>query len=194
MKLLWNILGFFLSVALLSGTIVTVFFFLGRAGEEATRAAQRASHPLAYPELVDKAAADYDVPRAVIYAVMRTESGFSADAVSRAGARGLMQLMPATYEWLCALRGQDYAPDALFDPAVNIDAGVYLLAYLYRQLSDWEAVYAAYNAGIGRVKGWLSDPAYAKDGHLSEIPIAETAEYVKRCRTARYHYIHLWGI
>lgn len=194
MRALWRGACFVLCVLLTTTLIVTVFFFLGKAGEAATRAAQKAAYPMQYTELVCAASREYGVPQAVIYAVIRTESGFAADAVSHVGAVGLMQLMPTTYEWLCTVRAQVYDPAALYDPAVNIDAGTYLLSYLYRQFENWETVYAAYNAGIGRVQKWLADPALSRDGVLLEIPISETAEYVRRCRVAKYRYEHVWGL
>lgn len=139
---------------------------------------EHSEYPLTYENYVSVCSARYEIPEEIIYAVIRTESGFEPDAVSPKGARGLMQLMPETFEWLLTKTGEQYALDSLFDPAVNIKYGAYLLSILYNELGVWENVYAAYNAGIGRVRGWLSDERYSEDGLLRNIPIAETDRYV----------------
>ena len=84
----------------------------------------------------------YEVPFALVKAVIRQESAFRSDAVSRAGARGLMQVMPSTAARL------GVAPERLFDPEENIRAGVRLLASLLeRYQGDVITTVAAYNAG-----------------------------------------------
>lgn len=138
------------------------------------------THPIKYEEYVTRYSEEYGVPREVIYAVMSSESSFTADAVSYKGAVGLMQIMPSTYEWLCTKTGDEPNPSLLYDPDINIKYGTYFLSYLYSRFGVWETVYAAYNAGEGRVKGWLEDERYAKDGRLAEIPFEETRNYVKR--------------
>ncbi len=65
------------------------------------------SIPLKYEESVKKYAGQYGVPPSVVYAVIKSESGFRPDAVSSAGAKGLMQIMPDTFSWLCANSGTE---------------------------------------------------------------------------------------
>lgn len=90
----------------------------------------------------------FAVPFALVKAIIRQESAFRADAISRAGARGLMQIMPATAVRLGT------SPDHLFDPAPNIRVGVRLLSELLDQYDgDVISALVAYNAGPrGRVE------------------------------------------
>lgn len=153
----------------------------------------RSKYPREYSETVAEYASEYGVPEEIIYAVIKCESDFNPDAVSSAGACGLMQIMPKTYEWLTRLMGTEYDPDTIFDPDSNIRSGVYMLSYLYRLFGCWETVYAAYNAGQGTVGGWLADTRYSADGvTLSDIPYPETERYVDRVADAREHYSELY--
>ena len=145
-------------------------------------------YPRKYMALVELAAERWSIPESVIYGVIHTESSFREDAVSHAGAIGLMQLTADTYEWVYFLRGEECDPDTIAIPAYNIDAGAYLLSWLYARYGRWDTVYAAYNAGYARVNGWLSDDAIAEDGVLVHIPITETENYVARCTEAEEIY------
>ncbi len=146
------------------------------------------NYPLGYSEYVDKYSEQYGVPKDVIYAVIKTESNFVYNAESYKKARGLMQLMPGTYEWLCQKEGIDPEKISIDDPETNIRIGTCYLAYLYDQFEIWETVFAAYNAGHGIVRQWLADEQYGKDGHLKNIPYPETAAYVKKVSEARSVY------
>ena len=81
----------------------------------------------------------------------------------------------------------------LYDPKTNIEYGTYLLSYLYMRYNRWDTVFAAYNAGMTRVDGWLTDPALTdENGRLQEIPIKETQEYVKKVNNAIDVYRRLY--
>ena len=92
-------------------------------------------YPLKYEKLVEKAAKEYGVDICLVYGIIRTESGFDPEALSQAGAIGLMQIMPDTFTWLQNYR-TDFMPEEIFDsselynPEINIDYGVLLLSYL----------------------------------------------------------------
>lgn len=138
-------------------------------------------YPVKYSQLVEKYAKEYALPRELVYAVILTESSFRPDAVSHAGAKGLMQLTDDTSEWIALLLGEQNEPDLIFQPELNIRRGCFLLGYLYREFGVWETALAAYNAGIGRVRGWLANPLYSEDGELlMHVPIDETREYLER--------------
>ncbi len=113
-------------------------------------------------QCVQKAAAKYSLPPALIKAVIRAESNFQVGAVSRAGARGLMQLMPAT--------AKELGVTDSFDIDQNIDGGA---KYLRRMLNRFDGnvrhALAAYNAGPGTVIKY--------NGH---VPYPETQQYIKR--------------
>ncbi len=151
-------------------------------------------YPLEFTLTVERYADENGLPRALVYAVIRTESGFDPNAVSRADAKGLMQLTDATNEWVAVyLLGEEAQNERIFEPDVNIRRGTRLLAYLMKEFGgETDTAVAAYNAGIGRVKGWLEDERYSSDGRtLHTIPIAETRNYVSRVRRAAEKYAEL---
>lgn len=151
------------------------------------------THPILYAELIDEYSGEYGVPPEIICAVIETESSFRADAVSGAGAIGLMQITRETFWWLLTKAGEDMDVDRLYDPEINIRYGTYFLSLLYEEFGDWDTVCAAYNAGRSRVHGWLDDPDITKDGKLVNIPITETAEYVVKVRKSAEKYTAAWA-
>ncbi len=121
-----------------------------------------------YIDIVREAAVYYGLPPELIVAVMRVESAFNPRAVSRAGAMGLMQLMPATAEDLCVTDP--------YDPRQSILGGARLLRVLVNRFEGSVALaLAGYNAGPGAVEKWGGIPPYP-----------ETMDYVVRVLTA-YH-------
>lgn len=163
----------------------------------AGRAVAREVYPLRYSEEVMAAAAEYELSPALIYAVIRTESGFREKAVSPAGAAGLMQLTEAAFKEAQKKRDGRVSLDAQqrLDPAVNIQYGSCYLALMLRRFSCEETALAAYNAGPNRVTGWLKDAACSEDGvTLTYIPYEETQNYVKRIEQARNFYRFLYGL
>ncbi len=153
----------------------------------------KAQYPLKYTELVEKYSKEYDLDESFVYAVIRTESGFRPAAESEVGAKGLMQLMPDTYDWLCMRLGEEKDESALYDPETNIRLGTYLYHYLIEQFGDKGTAVAAYHAGLGIVAQWLEDPEYSKDGvHLENIPYADTAHYVDKVLKTEEIYRQLY--
>ena len=150
---------------------------------------EEATHPLKYLDYVEKYAKMYEIPEEIILAVIYCESGFDASAVSHAGAVGLMQLMPETYEWLCSKTGERYDALHLYNPETNIKYGTYLLSILYHRYEQWDVAFAAYNAGMGNVDSWLEDPKYADEfGTLKYIPFEETRNFVSKVNNKREIY------
>ena len=142
-------------------------------------------YPIAYRELIESYASEYNLSPAYVSAIIRNESSFRADAESGAGARGLMQLMPDTAEWIAGkLQVSGFAFERMFDPESNIRFGCWYLNYLSRLfLGDPVAVTAAYHAGQGQVKVWLSDPNLSADGYtlkISALPEGPTKIYAGR--------------
>ncbi|HZN49319.1 MAG TPA: transglycosylase SLT domain-containing protein [Methylomirabilota bacterium] len=110
----------------------------------------------------------------LVAAVVREESSYYPRAVSRAGARGLMQLMPTTAQLLAPAGDLD-------DPAFNIQLGTRFLAGLLREFNDPRLALAAYNAGPNRVKQWwASRRSDDIEVFVEQIPFDETRLYVKR--------------
>ncbi len=140
--------------------------------------------------LVQAASTEFDVPVAMILAVIRTESDFLPDAVSDAGAMGLMQIMPETFRFLYEEKlCEPLSPDRITDPAINVRYGTYYLSYLLERFDHAETALAAYNAGEGRVEEWLEDEKLSRDGVLYTIPFPETAVYVEKVLSAYAHYL-----
>ncbi|MDY4588453.1 MAG: lytic transglycosylase domain-containing protein [Oscillospiraceae bacterium] len=156
---------------------------------------ERYTHPIKYEELVEKYSRQNGLDKYLVYAVIKTESGFDPGAVSNVGARGLMQIMEDTFDWVkFKLGDEDTRYLEMYDPDTNIRYGCWLLGYLYKEFGNVEAAMAAYHAGRGQVNEWLSDERYSSDGvHLDEIPISDTAHYVQKIVRARDTYIKLYS-
>lgn len=157
---------------------------------------QKQLYPRHYTEYVTRYAEKYDVPANLIYAVIDTESGFRADAISPVGAVGLMQLMPVTFEWLTEYQlRENLLARNISDPETNVRYGVFYLRWLYDRYGHWEEACAAYNAGHGKVDKWLLDGELTdKDGRLllDRIPVGETRAYVKKVENAYNAYARLY--
>lgn len=138
-------------------------------------------YPLKFSEIITQEAQKSGLDPALVYSVVKAESSFDPDAKSRAGAVGLMQLTPDTFDWLRSKDEEktDYGAQDLYTPAVNVRYGCSFLALLLDKYGSTRTALCAYNAGIGTVNGWLKDTAVSKDGkNLDTIPYGETEKYV----------------
>ncbi len=155
----------------------------GLAQSSAPEAALRLYYPLAYEPIVDRFAAAHRLPKTLLLAMIRQESAFDADAVSRSGARGLMQLMPATGAELARRLRLRYSTARLSEPEFNIRLGT----TYFRQLLDMfggneQLALAGYNGGPYRIKRlWHSEGSAGElDLFLESLALEETKTYVKR--------------
>lgn len=151
------------------------------AGPEIVHRVMKLIYPKPYGEIVSREAAEFDLDENLVYAVMKAESGFHEEAMSHADAHGLMQLTPATFQWI----GSKYPPENggqdILDPNDNIHCGCALLRLLQDRFGNLQTALCAYNAGMGNVAEWLEDEAYSQDGvTLDKIPFPETDAYVER--------------
>jgi soluble lytic murein transglycosylase len=153
------------------------------------------SYPRPYSDTVQAAAAQYGVDPLLIWAVMREESRYDPEADSYVGARGLMQVMPATQEWIAEEMGEEIAPGDAYDPETNIRMGAWFLRFLSDHFQDdLELVIAAYNGGAGSVDSWLADPLVSnRDDLLRWIRYGETREYLSRVLLSYRVYRALYG-
>lgn len=138
----------------------------GKSVDQGTPLVQGTREPAADPvhlrTLIEQTARRYDIEPEWVLAIVRQESDFNPFAVSIKGAKGLMQLMPATAE--------RFGVNDIFDPAENVHGGIQYLRFLLdRYEGDQELVLAAYNAGEGAVDRYGGIP-----------PFAETQDYVER--------------
>ena len=142
----------------------------------------RQIYPQKYSEFVEKYAGEYEVDKNMVYAIIKTESDFHPDATSKVGARGLMQIMSDTFDWIQSKIKNDGATfDDMYDPEENIRHGTFFISYLYKEFGSYETAIAAYHAGRGAIGKWLKDERYSKDGKtLYNIPIDDTGHYVNK--------------
>lgn len=150
--------------------------------------------PMRYSDIIEIYADKYDLPRELIYAIIRAESSFNRNAVSHRGASGLMQIMEQTANWAAeqiGIEGYDYS--RIFEPEINIQIGSWYINRLIRQFGgNLDTALAAYNAGSGNVSSWLREQG-SDDFTLEFIPFPETRNYVRRVRIYQDVYrILLW--
>jgi len=134
-----------------------------------------------YSEYVSKYSEQYEVDENLIYALIKAESNFEADAVSNKNAMGLMQLMPATAEEIAEKIEVEITENNLLDPDVNINLGTKYISILLEKYECVEVALAAYNAGIGNVDKWIDNGTIKADGsNIENIPFKETNTYVRK--------------
>ncbi|MBR4082016.1 MAG: transglycosylase SLT domain-containing protein [Clostridia bacterium] len=155
------LLGLFTAQSLMQAYLVT-------RQEERAAAYQRVvdRHPIYFKDIIERYAAENNLRPAFVAAIILNESSYRTDAVSSVGARGLMQLMPDTAEWIAGkLDVGGYSFDRMFDAESNIRFGTWYLGYLAKLFrGDPVLVAAAYHTGQGEVTSWLSDPSMSADG------------------------------
>lgn len=135
-----------------------------------------------YRDLVEKSAAENEFHPIIIYSVMRQESLFEGFVRSAAGARGLMQVIPATGENIYSRIGWpgNYTANDLYRPLVSVKYGVYYLRTNYDLLGDdIYATLAAYNGGPGNAIEWQTLGQGDPDLILESIRFTETRDYIK---------------
>lgn len=169
---------------------------LAASGDPALpRAFWETVYPFAWRSDVTAAAQRAGIEPYLVAAVVREESSYYPRAVSRAGARGLMQLMPATARPMAEHRGLAFAGGELLDdPRANLDMGTAFLGGLMREFSDPRLAVAAYNAGPARVRGWWQARRTSDvEAWVEQIPFDETRQYVKRVMLSWEEYRRVYG-
>ncbi|HEX9117483.1 MAG TPA: transglycosylase SLT domain-containing protein [Anaerolineae bacterium] len=153
------------------------------------------SYPKAYSATVQAQTAQFAVDPLLVWAVMRAESRFEPEALSYAGARGLLQVMPDTQSWIAEQLGEDIPPGAAYTPEANIHLGTWYLHYLLKLFGgDVELAIAAYNGGPGSVGNWIKDPRVKnRDDLIRWIGFGQTREYLERVGINYLVYQALYG-
>lgn len=164
------------------------------------RRAYELAYPRPYADEVARAAEEFALEPALLWAVMREESRYRADAVSRVGALGLMQVMPATGQEIAASLRVTVTEQDLLRPEVNIRFGAYYLrAMLNRYDGDVDKALAAYNGGPGNVRRWSNSAlGQTAGGFPTAVTFLETREYITKVTngylTYRWLYDHEGGL
>ncbi len=159
--------------------------------------------PFPYQDKIGEYAGQHQLDPYLVAAVVYVESGFDPTAVSPKGARGLMQIMPATGEWVAENMDKDafnmdidaFNEELLFDPDINLMIGTTYLAGLLKQFDG--NIYlslAAYNGGRSRVVRWLEEGIWdGEPENIDHIPFPETRNYVKKVNTAYSQYRRIYA-
>jgi soluble lytic murein transglycosylase len=148
-------------------------------------------YPLPHRDLVEAQSKSFGLEQAWVYGLIRQESRFIADARSRAGALGLMQLMPATAKWAAKQVGvKDFTVARVIDVPVNLSLGSFYLRHVLDDLGNPVLATAAYNAGPGRARRWRAEGALEGAIYAESIPFNETRDYVKKVMLNKWYYLH----
>ena len=168
----------------------------GEAGDLLPEDVWRILYPIEFRAMIEAKAAREGVDAALVAALICQESSFDPGAVSRAGARGLMQVLPPTGRVLARSLGLRYQKGALNDPSVSLDLGTrYLRQMLDRFGGRVERALAAYNAGPHRVEAWTAGRTdVAAEEFIESIPFSETRSYVMIVLANREHYRRLYAL
>ncbi|MCC8996258.1 MAG: lytic transglycosylase domain-containing protein [Nitrosomonas sp.] len=148
-------------------------------------------YPFPHREIMQNVLHPYGLDEALVYGLIRQESRFITDIRSNAGAAGLMQLMPATANWVAKKLGMNnFHQYMLADVNTNLQLGVYYLNHVLISLDNQPVLaLAAYNAGPSRARRWRDDVSTLEGAIYAEtIPFNETRDYVKKVMENAMYY------
>ncbi|MCU0606627.1 MAG: transglycosylase SLT domain-containing protein [Candidatus Edwardsbacteria bacterium] len=167
---------------------------LSQCGDDRPAEMLALAYPRTYLGAILRHSDDHGLDPAMVLAVIHKESRFAEKSRSRAGARGLMQIMPRTGRLLSGDRR--FRKDSLYDPMLSIRFGTRFLARMLDEFGgSWPQALAAYNAGPGRVRQWRTGAVSRRDDDhfLEEIFIPETKRYIMAVMENCYIYRQLLG-
>jgi len=152
-------------------------------------------YPTPYLAQVEPKARNVGIDTAWVYGLMRQESRFITDAKSSVGAKGLMQLMPATAKWVAKKIGMsDFHPTKVTEMDVNVTLGTNYMKMVLDSLDNHPVLAsAAYNAGPGRARKWRAERPLEGAIYAESIPFNETRDYVKKVMANAMSYAALMG-
>lgn len=173
--------------------ILSVIIILGAVISLESGKIEKIFYPKKYSEYVEKYASEYNIDENLVYSIIKAESKFNEKALSRRGAKGLMQIADITRDW--AIEELELSDDIdIYDPETNIRIGCWYLNTLYKEFGKTELVITAYNGGSGNVSKWLLDGEYSKDGeNLHNIPFSETERYTIKVNRYYKKYTELYS-
>ncbi len=124
---------------------------------------------------------EFQIDPRFVMAVMRAESSFNPNDLSKSGAVGLMQIIKGTYVDIKADLNLEEEYEDLYDPQFNVRCGTYYLHWIDERIDGMAQIVASYNVGLATVESWLADPNYSADGKtliMENIPNDVTKRYV----------------
>ena len=151
-------------------------------------------YPAYFEDMIREYALKYEIDPLLALAMIREESRFNAWNESVAGARGLMQIIFSTGEWIAQkLNIEDFNDEMLFSPEVNINLGCWYIGYLKeRFLNDPILIISGYNAGPGTTSKWLEQYDRSDlDNFVENVPYSETREHIKKVMKSYQMYKRL---
>lgn len=139
-------------------------------------------YPIKYEEYVTKYSNELNIDPMLSYAIIKTESNFKEQVISKSGAIGLMQLMDNTAKEQAQKLNVEYTNETLLNPEKNILLGLnYFSTLLDKFNQNYILAFTAYNAGLGNVQKWISNGTIKEDGtDIENIPFKETNMYVRK--------------
>jgi soluble lytic murein transglycosylase len=153
------------------------------------------SYPRPYSPTVEAAAAEFDVDPLLLWSIMRLESRYDPGAFGYVAERGLMQILPATQDWIAEQLGEDISPGAAFTPQANLRMGAWYLRHLLDYYDgDLELSITAYNGGPGNVDSWREDPLVSsQEDFIRWVGFGGTREYLETVSLNYRIYQELYG-
>jgi soluble lytic murein transglycosylase len=178
-------------------TIRLANLYTNREGYIRDRRDMELLYPRPHNELVERYAHQAGIAPSLLFALIRTESAFQSAVVSRSGAVGLTQLMPATArdtaDRMRRAGNFDYTANLdLTDPGINIHIGSYYFNYLMGRFNDPLLALLSYNGGMNRVRRWKAESPFPSDIFAETISIAETRDYGRKVLAAAAMYEALY--
>ncbi len=168
------ITGIFLTCVLL--VILIIIFF-------------ESNYPIRFRDLIKKYSKEYNLSESLVASVINVESGYNENAISKVGAKGLMQILDTTGEEISNKLKIEGGFD-LFNAQTNIEYGCFYLRYLINYYNDEFLALCAYNAGLKNVNYWVKE---INNLNETTIPFVETKNYIKKIKSSRYVYKTLYG-
>ena len=152
-----------------------------------------ACFPIKKKRLIIEMCNKYNLDSSLVASIINIESRYDSYAVSKAGAMGLMQLMPSTAIECAEKLDIDIVINDLYLDYINIELGCYYLAYLL-ELFDNNVINAlsAYNWGLNNVKSWIQEGNCDDSGTITNIPVDETKNYIVKYRINKFIYHNIF--
>ena len=158
--------------------------------DEPSRLGYQYAYPRAFEAEVTRFAEEYGVDPLLLWGIIRTESTYRPEVLSRSGAIGLMQIMPPTGQDIAGRLGVTITDEDLKNPEINVRFGAFYIGAMIRQFDgNWDKALAAYNGGPGNVNKWSRD-TFVKhpEDFPTVIPFDETREYITKVMEAYHRY------